>query len=78
LYFFSANIIQKQQSGSRLFAFYLDSPAVGTTDLVDVKQAKAKAFNVVHVAGWYAVELLKQSVLVFFAYARPFVGNVEV
>ena len=52
-----------------------DGALVELDDLIDVVEADAEAFDIVYVSGRYAVETLKDMLLVFLADAQPVVGD---
>lgn len=52
-----------------------DGALVELDDLIDVVEADAESFDIVYVSGRYAVETLKDMLLVFLADAQPVVGD---
>lgn len=52
-----------------------DGALVELDNLVHVVETDAKAFDIVYVSGRYAVETLKDMLLVFLADAQPVVGD---
>ncbi len=65
-------------SSFSLLAFHPDRPAVGPTDLVDVKKAEAEPFYIVDISGRHAVEFFEEVVLVFLADAGALVSDIHI